>query len=531
MHTRALALSIVIVAAVMPPAAAQTPQPSATPTVICPSYDRNISAVAAATSTDAARTPALALVDVGQSGRCFIEYAVRSLTFTDIVRRFESTRTDRQSGASSPSTGTTTVVAAAPTAKVLSFAAETGAITQTVTKNVVTVRGNLGGIPSALVGNGIIPYCVGTDRTQSCIDHSLIGGLRKVSFGVSFDPGRAQTLTATPATPASATPAVPATVAFSGSKQEISSYNVRVDLWNRRDAASPGFTKKWTEKLTTAPDATMKQAVDDLATAGSFLEDVTKLPGYDTWRRRSADAIVAARGNRERIARAHARALNELVAMVRTMPKWAEQVQALRLAYNRFFLAQDRLIDTIAETNVLALEFSRDRPVNQPSTSNIRVIFDYAMSAQTRVVANGAITLYDAGTADRPGVGRVRDTQLAVQLNHDLGKLAILGPASVGIAGYYQRQQAPAILTVDPAKPLPGVTFVGLPTGAKEVFTKTGDIYLTQARLVVTPSGSSVTVPFSVTYSNRTELIDKPTFRGQVGISYNFDALFAGLKK
>jgi len=100
----------------------------------------------------------------------------------------------------------------------------------------------------------------------------------------------------------------------------------------------------------------------------------------------------------------------------------------------------------------------------------------------------------------------------------------------VGIAGYYQRQQSPAILTVDPAKPLPGITLVGLPAGAKEVFPKTGDIYLAQARLVVTPSGSSVTVPFSVTYSNRTELIDKPTFRGQIGISYNFDALFAGLK-
>ncbi len=62
------------------------------------------------------------------------------------------------------------------------------------------------------------------------------------------------------------------------------------------------------------------------------------------------------------------------------------------------------------------------------------------------------------------------------------------------------------------------------------MFTRTGDIYLAQARLVVTPNGSSITVPFSLTYSNRTELIDKPAFRGQVGINYNFDALFAGLK-
>lgn len=545
MRTRTLAQTILLVAALAHPVFAQAPQPPATtsasaasvlPTAssaACASYARNIGAVAAAASSDEARTPALALVDVGQSGRCFIEFAVRSLTFADIVRRFESTRTDRQAGASSPSSGSTTVVAAAPVAKVLSFAAETGAITQSVTKNVVTVRGNLGGIPSALVGNGIIPYCVTGDKTHPCIDHSLLGGLRKVSFGISFDPGRGQTLTATPAT--AATPgvaaAIPTTVSFTASKQEVAAYNVRVDLWNRRDAASPGFTKKWTDRLKKAPgDAALNKGVDELAAAGTFLDDVTKLAGYDAWRRRSAEAIVTARGDRERIARVHARALNELLAIVQTMPKWAEQVEALRRAYNRFFLAQDQLIDAIAETNVLALEFTRDRPVNQPSTSNVRVIFDYAIDAQTRVVANGALTLYDGSTADKPGVGRVRDVQVALQVNHDLGKLAVLGPASVGVAGYYQRQQSPAILTVDPAKPLPGVTFAGLPAGAKEVFAKTGDIYLAQARLVVTPSGSSVTVPLSVTYSNRTELIDKPTFRGQVGISYNFDALFAGLK-
>jgi hypothetical protein len=40
------------------------------------------------------------------------------------------------------------------------------------------------------------------------------------------------------------------------------------------------------------------------------------------------------------------------------------------------------------------------------------------------------------------------------------------------------------------------------------------------------PGQSSVRFPIAVSYSNRTELITKPEWRGQVGISYDFDSLF-----
>jgi len=50
---------------------------------------------------------------------------------------------------------------------------------------------------------------------------------------------------------------------------------------------------------------------------------------------------------------------------------------------------------------------------------------------------------------------------------------------------------------------------------------------LFQAKLTLAPVGSNIKVPVSVTYSNRTELIEKPTWRGQVGFTYDFDSLFA----
>ena len=92
---------------------------------------------------------------------------------------------------------------------------------------------------------------------------------------------------------------------------------------------------------------------------------------------------------------------------------------------------------------------------------------------------------------------------------------------------YYQYQHAPSLLNFDPLKPVPGVTFVGLPDDAKTVFATKGDIILGQVKLSLTPHESSVKVPLAVTYSNRTELIDKPTWRAQIGVTYDFDSLFA----
>jgi hypothetical protein len=87
----------------------------------------------------------------------------------------------------------------------------------------------------------------------------------------------------------------------------------------------------------------------------------------------------------------------------------------------------------------------------------------------------------------------------------------MLGSAALDTAIYYQYQHAPAILNVTPATPLPGVAFTDLPASATSVFADTGNIILGQIRLVLAPGTSSVRIPISITGSNRTELINKPT--------------------
>ena len=278
--------------------------------------------------------------------------------------------------------------------------------------------------------------------TTSASSGSLLSVLRKFSFGISFDPSRTQTLTATASAPPG-TASQP--VAFTGSKSELSSLNFRAELFNRRDSSSTAFRDRWRSKVGTSMDA----AANELLSAGQFVVDVTELPEYDGWRDRSRQAVEQAGRDRQQIVAAFKRALGELAALVRDMPGYEDRVAALQRAYNRFFLAQDDLIETLATANVFAVEYTHTRPVSQPTTSNVRAILDYPFSARTRVVANAALTYYNSEPADPAAGGKLRDVQAAAEFDWILGP-TILGPAVFSVAGYLQFQRAAAILTVDP---------------------------------------------------------------------------------
>jgi hypothetical protein len=492
----------------------------------CTAYTRGIDAVVAGTDPAAVEN----LLDISRSPRCFALFAAglddadRS-AFRAFVKRLEGLRADKQTGASAGSSGGTSIVAQGPAARVLSVAAEYGALTQSVNGQVVTIRGNLAGVPSALVNQNVFPYCVGDEATRGfCVDGSALGILKRFSFSVSFDPSRTQTLTTTAGTttPASA----PQPVTFTASGHEIAAFSARAELWNRRDASTPEFAAEWRKKV----GAAMNDASGRLLGAATFAEDVMNLPDHDAWFKASVASVRAAGPDRQKVVQALTAALQEIVTKARVgAPDFQAHVDEALAAYSRFFLAQDDLIDTLATRKVLAFEYTSTRPVAQPSLSNYRVILDYPFSPRTKLVANGAFTFYDSVPSGQAIVTRYRDAQIGAQLDHGLRDAAILGPAVLSLAAYYQYQHSPALLDVDPARAIAGVTFVELPTDAKKVFATAGDIFLVQGKLSLVPPGSAIKVPISITWSNRTELIDEPVWRGQIGVSYDLDSLFAGL--
>ena len=69
-----------------------------------------------------------------------------------------------------------------------------------------------------------------------------------------------------------------------------------------------------------------------------------------------------------------------------------------------------------------------------------------------------------------------------------------------------------------------GITFNGA-----DIKTR-GHIGVFQAKLEFPTANNSMRIPLSLTVSNRTELIKESEVRGQIGVSFNLDSLFASVK-
>jgi hypothetical protein len=479
----------------------------------------------AATPADRARV-ARQLVAMNLHADCLAQSLVAADTqqvgFSTFLKALENARTDKQSGASAGG-GSTNLVSKGTTAKVLSIGAEYGALTESISKQVVTVQGSLDGVPAALVRHNLARYCP-SNAAPDCINSSLIEMLQRFSYAVSFDtsPG-AQSVSGTPSGTAQGT-AQPVTFAADG--HSITAVTLRAVLWNARDKVSKTFQAAWVARVTKSPDA-LNQAADNLRRSTVAL--VATVEGdshYKPWQDETVRQLTAASGR------------DQVTAI------WAERqrvlAEQLRLAHTDVFdkAAQERTLlgayrfeeDAVVaalQKPIATLQYDYKRPVNQPATSTLRMIFDKGIADGWSFTANAAVEFYDDTPASAiQGAGRVRDTQVGAQFQKDLGTSGLLGAAALAGTFYFQYQNSPSILNITPSTPVDGISFVGLPSTATQVFATAGNIQVAQLRLVLGPGQSSARFPVSISYSNRTELIDKPAWRAQIGVSYDFDSLF-----
>src|SRR6476620_8376430 len=96
--------------------------------------DRLIELLLATTAPDDRRRVAEALVDMTSHTQCLADAMMQRAAFPAFIKLLETLRTDKQSGASSGTGGSTNLVSKGTTAKILSVAAEYGALTETVNK-------------------------------------------------------------------------------------------------------------------------------------------------------------------------------------------------------------------------------------------------------------------------------------------------------------------------------------------------------------------------------------------------------------
>ena len=448
----------------------------------------------------------------------------------------------QQNGSSTGTGGSTNLVSKGITAQILSLAAEYGALTESTSGSTVTLQGTLGGIPQAFETQSILPPCGSAiDRTNSaCISSNLVNTLNRISYSIGFNTSQnSQSVTGMATSTSSTASTLPTD--FTANSQTLNSVAAKVALVQAPVANAAAVSSAITKLTTTSPSVKANKAMNDARK--KLMADCPNTPNtvLASWMQEAENTLEKATMTTTNLDEFSAiwyglgpGLIAALEAQEPCNSKYAADVQSVASALNAYLVSLNTFFEGLRGTPVLSLEYDYNTPASQPSNSTVRLIGQLSKKNWTGTL-NAAGSFYNSTPSPAiPGASRVRDFQVAAEGNYNFGKEGtsnpIFGNSTASLAYYYQDQTSPAILNVTPGQPVNGITFTGLPSTATQVYAKKGVINIGQAKFTLNPANSGITFPVSVTWSNRTELVTKPTWRGQIGISYDLDSLFSKSK-
>jgi hypothetical protein len=442
----------------------------------------------------------------------------------------------QQNGTGTGTGGSTSLTAKGLTSKLLSVASEYGALTQSTSNDTTTVQGTLAGVPLALMQRGAMTECsTRLLAVTPCIHQNLLKWMSRTSYSVSFATLASSAVATNSNTAAGTSTAAQATSSTSTSGG-VNAYSLKAVL------VQGALDKSAYNDADTQISSAAAVAAVQTAQAALNANEVENAAVFIPFLKAQAAALrtTAETGNRVAVVAQWRALANQLVSAlgvsVTVTPDAAANLPVLQnavklaIAYTSYLGTEDAtgLAKMLAVPPVLSAEFDQNRPISAPENSVFRVIFQKTYKPIT-VTVNGAVSIYDSAQPNVPGASRLRDSEFAAELAHPFSlSIPDVTATNFTVSGafYDQYQSSPAILNVTPGAPVDGVTFVNLPSTATQVYGRKGNIAIGQLKLTA-GGGSAVTVPLSVTYSNRTELISKPTWKAQIGVSYDFDSMFA----
>jgi hypothetical protein len=425
----------------------------------------------------------------------------------------------QQAGSNVGTGGSTNLVSKGATAKVLSAAAEYGALTETASNQTVTLTSTLGGLPVLLGQKGVIHVCSSISR-NGCIGVSTVNVLNRFSYGLVFDTTQNSPVATGTVTGAStATTAQEAT--FTANTHTLNSVTAKAVLLDGQ-APSQDSIKDALTKATKETDIdTMANA---LTSARQTLErHCSGGTEFKKWQEDTLKKLEATKGGQaaEDVWKNSAASLID--ALKQDCPNdYLKDAHDYDTAFGSFLLANNTFYQNLRAAPQLSLEYDYNSPANQPTTSTVRLIAQINKNWLTGSL-NAAGSFYNSTPSSVPNAGVVRDFQVSGELAYNFNRLkssSFLGDSTGSVAYYYQDQTSPAILNATPS------IITGLPSSATQVFAHRGVINVAQAKFSFIPRSLPISLPVSVTWSNRTELVTHSLWRGQIGFSYNFDSAF-----
>lgn len=449
----------------------------------------------------------------------------------------------KQAGAPPGSGGTTSLLSKSATPSIL--ATELGGITSSTTNQTVTLQTSLDAIPRALAVNGLDLYC-STPLVEiyglGCTARDTLDQLAPWGVGITVNTSpesKAVTGTATgqaqgQAQQVSLSSAGSRSPSFAGAflkyqiikgKAKLPDYSSLISEANLQGAALAIFMKSLRSKSA----ADWQQCVTDKMTQAPVAQRTDVFLKYYT----QVVHVLADDGYRVDCGDKPA------PSAVEPGPHLSQAMQALATYIKAASQLQAQFDQNIekeaAKTPPLTAELDYNTPENQPANWIAKLVGSYTFDQASK--SPGPTLSYNVGasiygstpSSSIPGASLLRDVQAGLESDWNIGApsppvLKWIGASTVTVAVYDQYQTSPSILNVTPGSPVSGVTIVGLPSTATQIFTQKGNIFVAQARWGLGTS-TNARFPLSLTYASRTELIARPTWGAQFGVSYDFTAL------
>lgn len=417
-------------------------------------------------------------------------------SYVAFVSDAQEKRTDQQMGAGPSSAGTTSLVVKGGVPYVLGLAVENGAAVQSRSDTTVTFRLNPMGVIKTLADKGFI---TGFRQTEQDPVEKF---LRKSSVGFTFDTSRGNE------------PGV-----FTADRQQLSVLTFRYEFFNDRDPRLKKYEREWEEFVANEGVALGQQifattlAINNFGTRTSPMS--FKDPALQAWLEQTNTMIAAAAADQnaiEKILRSQIEAFPvKLVSeeTIKAVTDYARQFQA-------YSEAKESILDRIAKARVFTIEYTNNRAVNAPDTSNFNFIYATGTGRRIDLTTNGSFTFFhqrpEAASLTAPRPNQIRDFQFAAQIDIPFS-LGNAGQFDLWFSGRYERLLEDALAA----------------TGLTIPNTK-GDIAVGHVGLNIPIKGLGMKFPITLTFANRTELINEKEIRGNFGFTFNWDTLFSKLK-
>ncbi len=430
-----------------------------------------------------------------------IEVLAAKLAKDDKAKSFflesERTRTDKQVGSAPGNSGTTSLAVKGGMPSFIGWAIEQGAATSSVNGNTVTVRANPYNLGRALyLRQGLVAL-----KEEPLEEEAFSTFLKKIAVGFSFDTTRGTD------------PPV-----FIGSKQQLSAVSFRYEFINRRNPLSAS-NKVEREAFFDSQTGSLDKIADAVITFVRFDNNTYNFPPLDKWQ--SETNIELAKISAGLDEAAYTKEVTKIIidrlsklptGELAKSPQVTEALDLYTEGSMAFKKGRDEFIEKLNKKTVATFEYTNYREPIAPDTSNFRFIWEKGLFSKTDFTFNASLTMYNKKPSFT-GVKRLRDFQFALQTETPLGDTFGTGDTTLTFAGRYERLNGDTINTLGVVTP-----------------NSKGDIAVGQFKFTIPIANWGIKLPLSITFANRTDLIKERTIRGNFGLTFDLDPLFAHFK-